>query len=320
MGSYNNIGYRLSTDVCSVSTVQSHQNVVIRVFVKKRTIFTNLTSQDADFLDSIDFFALELATSITQHLQTQERAYMYLLLALVEHIPIPLQIIRGLSWEIACQACDNARSLDQPNIQVQLRFFIDIKHEREIAEGDHSEPETEYETRQEEEELPEAETEYEDLQEDPQREEEIPEAETEYEAPQEEEIPEAEMHELGILMELELELGIFMEVTSQYIFEGEFRQMETDNLEHLIGIEASSQVDCTPRTVARSIVDSLAKADIKAEEEVLCTVCLCNINASDGDGRVLPCSHMYHEDCIYEWLKSRNSCPVCRFEFPANLP
>ena len=43
-----------------------------------------------------------------------------------------------------------------------------------------------------------------------------------------------------------------------------------------------------------------------------CTVCQDDFNEQD-DVRVLPCEHIYHLDCIDDWLKIHSyKCPCCR--------
>ncbi|KAJ6425027.1 hypothetical protein OIU84_025739 [Salix udensis] len=34
----------------------------------------------------------------------------------------------------------------------------------------------------------------------------------------------------------------------------------------------------------------------------------------DVEAKQLPCSHLYHPDCILPWLSNHNSCPLCRFQ------
>ena len=48
-----------------------------------------------------------------------------------------------------------------------------------------------------------------------------------------------------------------------------------------------------------------------------CTICLCKIGSGDST-ILLPCSHMFHDKCIEEWLNRHNTCPLCRYELPTD--
>lgn len=46
-----------------------------------------------------------------------------------------------------------------------------------------------------------------------------------------------------------------------------------------------------------------------------CAICLEDFNV----GVRMPCLHMFHENCIGEWLQIGNSCPLCRFKMPPQM-
>ncbi|KAJ9141308.1 hypothetical protein P3X46_031856 [Hevea brasiliensis] len=52
---------------------------------------------------------------------------------------------------------------------------------------------------------------------------------------------------------------------------------------------------------------------------VTCVVCLEELE-EDDDLIELPCSHLYHEDCIVKWLLSSHLCPLCRYQMPTEQP
>jgi hypothetical protein len=51
-------------------------------------------------------------------------------------------------------------------------------------------------------------------------------------------------------------------------------------------------------------------------EAPVCTICLENVSSTpscrEEEQRRLDCSHIFHRECIGEWLKERHNCPVCR--------
>ena len=39
-----------------------------------------------------------------------------------------------------------------------------------------------------------------------------------------------------------------------------------------------------------------------------------DVDTDDDNIRLMPCGHIFHECCLFQWLKDNNTCPVCRYE------
>lgn len=44
-----------------------------------------------------------------------------------------------------------------------------------------------------------------------------------------------------------------------------------------------------------------------------CTICLCEYEPDDLL-RKMPCRHLFHKECVDEWLKLKRTCPLCKFD------
>ncbi|CAO2817672.1 unnamed protein product [Amaranthus hypochondriacus] len=72
---------------------------------------------------------------------------------------------------------------------------------------------------------------------------------------------------------------------------------------------------------SKSVVQKLPWVVITEEdvvnEKAVCAVCTFQIEEGEN-AKQLPCSHLYHGDCIFPWLRIRNTCPICRYELPTD--
>ncbi|KAL5058375.1 hypothetical protein RYX36_029979 [Vicia faba] len=70
-----------------------------------------------------------------------------------------------------------------------------------------------------------------------------------------------------------------------------------------------------------SFVNNLPRVVISKEcekhDELVCAICK-DVLALGTKVNQLPCSHLYHCHCILPWLRTRNSCPLCRYELPTD--
>ena len=58
-------------------------------------------------------------------------------------------------------------------------------------------------------------------------------------------------------------------------------------------------------------------ADDLTKDNECCTICLEDHVPGELAAR-LPCGHLFHQDCVVEWLRRHCVCPVCRYELPTD--
>ncbi|CAI8605860.1 unnamed protein product [Vicia faba] len=56
-----------------------------------------------------------------------------------------------------------------------------------------------------------------------------------------------------------------------------------------------------------------AKERVISGEDAVCCICLAKYENND-ELRELPCSHLFHKDCVDKWLKINALCPLCKSE------
>lgn len=68
---------------------------------------------------------------------------------------------------------------------------------------------------------------------------------------------------------------------------------------------------------SKEAIASLKKIEETSEKAKIerCCICLENFEEND-DVSGMPCDHIYHKNCIVEWMKISHTCPLCRFQMP----
>ena len=46
--------------------------------------------------------------------------------------------------------------------------------------------------------------------------------------------------------------------------------------------------------------------------QIICSICLNDLNFSNENISVLKCGHFFHHDCLQNWIQIRKTCPECR--------
>ncbi|KAG2287466.1 hypothetical protein Bca4012_032291 [Brassica carinata] len=56
---------------------------------------------------------------------------------------------------------------------------------------------------------------------------------------------------------------------------------------------------------------------LKETSDIQCSICIEDFSDSHENIIWMPqCKHVFHQDCLFEWLSRQNSCPLCRSTVP----
>ena len=102
--------------------------------------------------------------------------------------------------------------------------------------------------------------------------------------------------------------------------------ISSESLEERVANDSFHQQDSYKKVCSKDFINSLSIQKVSEEmiqQEMTCGICLEQLQLGE-DVMELPCQdkHYFHikkENCegIYPWLKTHNTCPMCRHEFPS---
>ncbi|KAK8569653.1 hypothetical protein V6N13_046702 [Hibiscus sabdariffa] len=112
---------------------------------------------------------------------------------------------------------------------------------------------------------------------------------------------------------IKLRVEIFFEVN----LDDEFPELIDESLTSLVNFKPASKssIEALEKVNWDGEDDRKRKLDDDSSSVKGCIVCLDEF--SDGDEVTLMlCGHVYHYNCIVEWLETSHLCPLCRYQMP----
>ena len=85
--------------------------------------------------------------------------------------------------------------------------------------------------------------------------------------------------------------------------------------------------EATNRGASQEVIESntlphkykrLRRASESDDDYEKCTICLSQFEV-ENDVRRLPCMHLFHRDCVDQWLVTNKLCPICRVDIETHL-
>lgn len=97
----------------------------------------------------------------------------------------------------------------------------------------------------------------------------------------------------------------------------DYEDSENEVMEEDMEIDMEMEM-VVPAAAAKASVEALERFKLKGLNSMnTCVICLEQLSSGNEVTR-MPCAHVFHADCIVQWLKNSHVCPLCRFKMPVD--
>lgn len=93
--------------------------------------------------------------------------------------------------------------------------------------------------------------------------------------------------------------------------------LESDDEDSFIR-DLNDATPCFRALPVHMLTSHTAVSSIKTGSHSQCAVCLEDFVVGDSQA-VLPCSHVFHPDCVHRWLSRKSECPTCRHNVSTSI-
>jgi hypothetical protein len=105
------------------------------------------------------------------------------------------------------------------------------------------------------------------------------------------------------------------------LLESQLRE-ELEHLQRAVGSFTINNDESSKKKLTKVMRGKLRNTTVSLD--LICGQPSCPICSEDfilgGPALRIPCSHIFHKDCVLPWLEMKQTCPICRAELNGDLP
>jgi len=89
-----------------------------------------------------------------------------------------------------------------------------------------------------------------------------------------------------------------------------------DEEDVLMGYESLVNLSPVQMKLTQEVIDKIPRH--RSDGEGSCCVCMCDLELDDVAIKLPSCGHVFHEECVIQWLDCRTTCPICKVVIPGD--